>query len=103
MHEDILLWLEARNEKSWKYLPTSISSLSDAFLLTFCQISHVNKVDALLNTDVREDISAAIIAASKSPEMYNILDSYLLKINKNSEIRITLSEPISENAILISL
>ena len=63
------------NEQLWdirNYLPTSISSLSDAFLLTFCHISQVNKVDALLNTDVSEDISAAIIAASRSPEIYSI-------------------------------
>ena len=48
-------------------LPTINSSVSDARPLNLVQISIVNIVDAELNTEVREDIRAAIMTANIRP------------------------------------
>jgi hypothetical protein len=48
-------------------LPTINSSVSDARPLNLVQISIVNIVDAELNTEVREDIRAAIMTANMRP------------------------------------
>jgi hypothetical protein len=55
------------NLKVEHYLPTTSNSPSVAAGLNLCQISIVNIVLELLNTDVRELINAAIIAASIRP------------------------------------
>ena len=49
------------------YLPTIISSLFVALGRSLVQISHVNNVLELLNTDVSEDIRAATMHASNNP------------------------------------
>ena len=49
------------------YLPVINSSLSDASFRIFFHISIVNRVAALLNTDVSELISADIITAIIRP------------------------------------
>lgn len=49
------------------YLPTIISSISVALLLTLLQISMVNIVELLLKIDVSDDIKADIITASSRP------------------------------------
>lgn len=49
------------------YLPTTMSSLSEARGRIRCHMSMVNRVLLLLNIEVREDMSAAIITAIIRP------------------------------------
>lgn len=51
------------------YLPTTMSSLSDACRLMRCQMSIVKRVLLLLNIEVREDMRAAIITAIIRPRI----------------------------------
>lgn len=55
------------------YLPTIISSRSDAFFLMSFQISIVKIVDAELKMEVNEDIKAANITANIKPRRPNII------------------------------
>lgn len=52
---------------STAHLPTTISSLLEAFFLISVQMSRVNMVLLELNTEVKEDIRAANITASIRP------------------------------------
>lgn len=56
-----------RPHPGWPYLPTIMSSLSDARGRTWFQRSMVKMVLALLKMEVREDMSAATITAIMSP------------------------------------
>lgn len=51
------------------YLPTTMSSLSDACRLMRSQMSIVKRVLLLLNIEVREDMRAAIITAIIRPRI----------------------------------
>ena len=52
---------------SYRYLPTIISSASEALRRILVQISRVKRVELELNTDVIEDMRAASITANMRP------------------------------------